>query len=176
MVYIRTGADNDALAWIDQNGESVTESQFTILQAAACDPETEALQPLEKHHHLVEEAAKLIVSEERSIGGQLGRPSGARFRTYERLKDYVSEVEGTIFDTPELKRVIENIYRYPLRPVATDTLNRQLRLGISNQDLALLVIDLWNDGRLCIVEEERVMQEPKNCLLIRAFHHMIRQM
>ncbi len=161
LVYIRTGEENDALAWIDQSGESVTESQFTILQAAACEPETEALQPLEKHHQLVEEAAKLIVSEERSIGGQLGRPSSARFRTYERLKDYVSEVEGTIFDTPELKQVIENIYRYPLRPVATDTLNRQLRLGISNQDLALLVIDLWNDGRLCIVEEEREMQEPK---------------
>ncbi len=161
LVYIRTGEDNDALAWIDKNGESVTESQFTILQAAACEPETEALQPLEKHHDLVQEAAKLIVSEERSVGGQLGRPSGARFRTYERLKDYASEVEGTLFDTPELKQVIENVYRYPLRPVATDTLNRQLRIGITNENLVKLVIDLWNDGRLCIVEEKREMREPK---------------
>ena len=93
--------------------------------------------------------------------GNLDSPSGARFRTYERLKDYASEVQGTLFDTPELKQVIENIYRYPLRPVATDTLNRQLRSGISNEKLADLVIDLWNDGRLCIVEEERQMQEPK---------------
>ena len=161
LVYIRTGEDNDALAWVNKNGESVTESQFTILQAAACEPETETLQPLEEHHGLVQAAAKRIVSEERSIGGQLGRPSGARFRTYERLKDYASEVEGTLFDTAELKQVTENIYRYPLRPVATDILNRQLRLGISNEDLALLVIDLWEDGRLCIVEEEREMQEPK---------------
>ncbi|MDE0484923.1 MAG: helicase-related protein [Candidatus Poribacteria bacterium] len=161
LVYIRTGEDNDALAWIDQNGESVTESQFTILQAAACEPETEALQPLEKHHQLVEEAAKLIVSEGRSIGGQLGRPSGARFRTYERLKDYVSEVEGTSFDTAELKQVIENIYRYPLRPVATDNLNRELRSGISNEALVAKVIKMWNEGRLCVVEEERKMQDPK---------------
>ncbi len=161
LVYIRTGEDNDALTWIDKNGESVTESQFTILQTAACVPDTDALQPLEEHHRLVQEAAKLMVSEDRRIGGQLGRPSGARFRTYERLKDYASEVQGTLFDTPELKQVIENIYRYPLRPVATDILNRQLRSGISNEKLADLVVDLWDDGRLCIVEEERQMQEPK---------------
>ncbi len=161
LVYIRTGDDNDALAWINKNGESVTESQFTILQAAECKLDTEALQPLEEHHHLVEEAAKLIVSEGRSIGGQLGRSTGARFRTYERLKDYASEVEGTLFAIPELKQVIENIYRYPLRPVAKDILNPQLRSGISNEKLAELVIGLWDDGRLCIVEEEIQTQEPK---------------
>ncbi len=161
LVYIRTGEDNDALAWVNKHGESVTESQFTILQAAACEPETEALEPLEEHHQLVDEAAKIIISEDRRIGGQLGRPSGARFRTYQRLKDYASEVEGNLFATPELKQVIENIYRYPLRPVAKDILNRQLRLGISNENLADVVIELWDEGRLCIVEEEHEMQEPK---------------
>ena len=161
LVYIRTGNDNDALAWVDKNGESVTESQFTILQAAACKPETEALQPLEKHHHLVHEAAKLIVSEDRRIGGQLGRSTGARFRTYQRLKDHASEIKDTLFETADLKQVIENIYRHPLRPVAKDTLNRQLRLGMSNEGLADLVIDLWNNGKLCIVEEEIEMKEPK---------------
>ena len=161
LVYIRTGEDNDALAWVDTDGNSVTESQFTILQAAACGPDTDALQPLEEHHKLVQEAAKLMVSEDRRIGGQLGRPSGARFRTYERLKDYASEMEGSLFEPTQLKQVIENIYRYPLRRVATDTLNRQLRSGISNEKLADLVVDLWDDGRLCIVEEERQMQEPK---------------
>ena len=161
LVYIRTGEDNDALAWIDRNGESVTESQFAILQAAACKPETEALPSLEEHHHLVQEAARLIVSEERSVGGQLGRPSGARFRTYERLKDYASEVEGTLLNTPALKQVIEAIYRYPLRQTATDTLNRQLRSSISNENLAALVIELWETERLCIIEEERQTQEPQ---------------
>ena len=161
LVYIRTGEDNDALAWINLNGESVTESQFAILQAAACQPETEALPPLEEHHHLVEAAARLIGTEERSVGGQLGRPSGARFRTYERLKDYASEIEGTLLNTPQLKQVIEVIYRYPLRQTATDTLNRQLRSSISNEDLAALVIDLWETERLCIVEEEQQTREPQ---------------
>ena len=166
LVYIRTGQGfsqemGDALAWIDRDGESVTESQFTILQAAACEPDTEALSPLEEHHYLVQEAARLIVSEERSVGGQLGRPSGARFRTYERLKDYASEVEGTLLNTPQLKQVIEAIYRYPLRQTATDTLNRQLRSSISNENLAALVIELWETERLCIIEQERQTREPQ---------------
>ena len=84
LIYMRTGEGNDALAWVDQNGESVTESQFSILQAAACEPDTPALPPLEEHHDLVQKGTKLIITEERSIGGGLGRPSGARFRTYER--------------------------------------------------------------------------------------------
>ena len=161
LVYIRTGQENDALAWMDRNGESVTESQFAILQAAACEPDTEPLPPLEEHHRLVEAAAKLILSEERTVGGQLGRPSGARFRTYERLKDYASEVEGTLLNTPQLKQVIEAIYRYPLRQAATDTLNRQLRSGISNADLAALVIERWETERLCIIEQERQTREPQ---------------
>ena len=161
LVYIRTGQENDALAWIDRDGQSVTESQFAILQAAACQSDTEALPPLEEHHRLVEEAARLIASEERTVGGQLGRPSGARFRTYEHLKDYASEVEGTLLSTPQLKQVIEAIYRHPLRQTATDTLNRQLRSGISNGDLAELVIDLWETDRLCIIEEERQTREPQ---------------
>ena len=161
LVYIRTGQENDALAWIDRDGQSVTESQFAILQAAACEPDTEALPSLEEHHRLVEEAARLIVSEERTVGGQLGRPSGARFRTYERLTQHAADMEGTLFNTRELKQVIEDIYRYPLRQTATDTLNRQLRSGISNEDLAALVIDLWETERLCIIEEERQTREPQ---------------
>ncbi len=161
LVYIRTGQENDALAWIDRDGQSVTESQFAILQAAACKPDTEGLLPLEEHHRLVAEAARIIAAEERSVGGQLGRPSGARFRTYERLKGYAAEVEVSLFvDMQKFEKVIQTIYRHPLRQTALDTLNRQLRSGISNEALAALVIDLWEAERLCIIEEERQTQEP----------------
>ena len=33
LIYMRTGEENDALAWVDREGQSVTESQFAILQA-----------------------------------------------------------------------------------------------------------------------------------------------
>ena len=83
-------------------------------------------------------------------------------RRYERLKDCASEVEGTLFvDMQKLERVIQAIYRHPLRQTATDSLNRQLRSGVSNEDLAARVIELWEDERLCIIEEERQTREPR---------------
>ncbi|HWP91519.1 MAG TPA: helicase-related protein [Thermodesulfobacteriota bacterium] len=161
LVYLRTAEGNDALAWIDKDGNSVTESQFLILKAAECRPETPGLQRHEKHHELVEKGVKLIVEEEKSIGGQLGRPSGARFRTYERLKRYAEEVKGTLFESQELLKAIDEIYRYPLRSTAVDTLNRQLRSGISDMALAQLVVTLREEDRLCLVHEEEQSQEPR---------------
>ena len=161
LIYMRTGEGNDALAWVDRDGVSVTESQFAILQAAACEPNTPALPPLENHHDLVRKGTELIITEERSIGGELGQSSSVRSRTYERLKQYVEEIEGTLFDKPELIRVIEEIYRYQLRSETSTILKRQLSSGISNQALADLVIALRNENRLCIVHKERQTGEPQ---------------
>ncbi len=154
LVYLKTADDSDALAWVDRDGNSVTESQFTILKAAECPPDTKALARHEKHHEMVAKGVRLIVETERSVGGQLGRPSGARFRTYERLKAHAEDVKGTLFDTAELRKVIEDIYKYPLLQSATDTLNRQLKSGINNQALAELAMALRADQRLCRVSEQ----------------------
>jgi hypothetical protein len=110
----------------------------------------------------VEQGVKLITEEERtSVGGQLGKPSGARFRTYERLKRYVQTYTGTLFVTEDLHRVIDEIYRFPLRPVATDTINRQLRSGISDEQFVTLVLTLREADRLCVISEEEQTQEPQ---------------
>ncbi|HEX9921375.1 MAG TPA: helicase-related protein [Anaerolineae bacterium] len=161
LVYLSTPEGNDALAWVDKQGQNVTESQFAILKAAECEPDTPALPRMADHHALVETAVKQLMAEQKTVGGQLGRPSGARFRTYERLKGYAEEVQGTLFDTPALRKVIEEIYRYPLRQVATDTLNRQLRSGISDRELAELAINLREEDRLCLIQDEIQVQEPR---------------
>ncbi|MCE2437788.1 MAG: NgoFVII family restriction endonuclease [Candidatus Latescibacteria bacterium] len=161
LVYMRTIQDNDALAWMDRESGSVTESHFDVLRAAECKPNTPALPRHERHHDLVGKAAERIAREENQVGGQLGRPSSARFRTYERLKNYAERVEGTLFDTQQLRRAIDEIYRYPLRQSAVDALNRQLRSGISDEDLASVVIGLWEDGLLCVVHEDDEPQEPR---------------
>jgi hypothetical protein len=161
LVYLRTGEGNDALAWIDTQGNSVTESQFAILKAAECAPDTPALPRAEDHHELVAKGIKLIVETEKSVGGQLGRPSGARFRAYERLKAYADSIKGTLFASGDLLKAIEDIYKYPLLQSATDTLNRQLKSGISDQDLAALVISLRQDARLCRVAEDGESGEPQ---------------
>ena len=161
LAYLRTGEGNDALAWVGTDGETVTESQFEILKAAECSPETPAQPRQENHHDLVRKGVDFIVAEEKSVGGQLGRPSGARFRTYARLKRYAEAIEDSLFATPELAKAIEEVYRFPLRQSATDILNRQLRSGISDEKLAALVMALRNDDRLCLVDDEERSSEPQ---------------
>jgi hypothetical protein len=158
---MRTSDGYDALSWVDDKGTSVTESQLAILRAAECLPDTPAVARHPEHHELVKGAMERVAAEERAPGGQLGRPSGARFKTYERLQRYARAVAGTLFATPQLDAAIDEVYRFPLRSTATDTLNRQLRSGISDEDLALLCTNLREDNRLCVVEGEHETAEPQ---------------
>ncbi len=165
LVYLRTADANDALAWVDANGKSVTESQLTILKAAECAPDTPALERHENHHELVRKAVEGVVAEGHFVGGQLGRPSGARFRTYERLKYYIEQIKDDLWGRSDfgeqLRRAVEEIYKYPLLQGATDTLNRQLKSGIDDHTLAELVVMLRAEGRLCRVTEEQESDEPQ---------------
>ena len=151
LAYIRTGGGHDALVRLDADGNTVTESQFDILRAAECGPGEPALPRLTDHHKLVRQAVELASKEEKSAGGQLGGPRNVRFRAYERLKRFAEDVQATLFDTQDLRRAIEDIYKYPLRQVARDILNRQLRAGIGDEDLARLVVDLREEGKLSAV-------------------------
>ena len=161
LVYMRTTQDYDALAWIGRDGKSVTESQYEILRAAECSPDTPALLRHDTHHNLVSKAIEYVAHEAGQVGGGLGQPSSARFRTYERLKGYVDSVKNTLFETEALRRAVDDIYRYPLRQAAIDTLNRQMRSGISDQTLAELVVALRDEDRLCIVHEEEAHCDPR---------------
>ena len=160
LLYMKTAEGNDSLIWVDRDGNSVTQSQLAILRIAACDESTPAIPKDKQHHELVTKGAELIAEEEQNAGGQLGRPSGARFRTYERLKSYAQAMRGTIFASDELAKAIDEIYRYPLRQSAIDTLNRQLKSGIGDRQLAELVVGLRMDDRLCIVNEDEDKREP----------------
>ncbi len=161
LVYLRTAQDNDSLTWIDRNGKSVTESQFAILEAAACEPGTPPRPRHADHHDLVGKAVELSAREEKQVGGQLGRPSGARFRTYERLKAYAQTRKETLFEEQALLKAIEEMYRYPLCESAIDSLNRQLKSGVSDEALAELVLSLRDEGRLCQIHEDAGQGEPR---------------
>ena len=167
LVYMRTAQGNDALAWMDEAGKPVTQSQLTILKAAACAADTPALPRTEHHHALTQQGLTHIVEEEKSFGGALGRPSGARFKTFERLKRFRAGLgdKRDLFITDEyvrrIDRVMEEIYRYPLYPSATDSLNRQLKAGIGDQQLLDLVFSLREDGRLCVIDDQEQQKEPK---------------
>lgn len=161
LVYLRTADDNDALAWLAADGRIVTESQLDILRAAACTPEAPAQPATENHHDIVRQAVGALVDQDRSVGGNLGRPSGPRARAYERLKRLADTRKATLFPDRDLELAVDDIYRRPLRDVAADTLRRQLKSSVRDDDLAELVKILRDEGRLVLDEEEAARSEPQ---------------
>ena len=74
-------------------------------------------------------------------------------------------MKGTLLSSgdiyTQMTKAIEEIYKYPLLQSATDTLNRQLKSGIGDDELAELAIALRQDGRLCRVSEDESEAEPQ---------------
>jgi hypothetical protein len=162
ILYTRTAEDNDVLAWIDVQGKMITQSQLTILKAAQCGPDAPPQHKLAAHHELVRKGVEFIREDEKNIGGSLGKKTGVKYRVYMRLERYCKENDGTLFVTEELKKAVDDIYKYPMKEFARDTLNRQLKSGISDESLAMLVTSLREDDKLCIVDEsEKTYREPQ---------------
>jgi len=160
LAFVRTADGHDALAWFDRDGRIATESQFAILRAAACSLDEPAIERLPNHHELVAQAVQYIAAESQTVGGQLGKPTGARARTYERLKRHADNLKNTLFDSTDLHRAIEELHNSPLRATARDTLNRLLRSGCADHELAARVIELRAGGQLSIVHDDPESQEP----------------
>jgi hypothetical protein len=80
-----------------------------------------------------------------------------------RLSRYIGDNQGTLFVTEEMKKALEDIYHFNLREYARETLNRQLKMGISDADLAYLVVSLRDEGKLCLkdADAEEAFKEPK---------------
>lgn len=165
LVYVRTAEGADSLAWMSRDGHAVTQSQLAVLRGAECKPDTPTLPRHPTHHELVRQAVEQMAREEKSVGGQLGKPSGARYKTYTRLKAHYDDIKARapLLAGDELQRVIDALYRYPLREVAKDILNRQLKAGIRDDELARLVISLRDEDRLSLIAEEgaTVEDEPR---------------
>ena len=83
------------------------------------------------------------------------------------IQDYVQGEEakrlGKAPTAEELKKAVDEIYKYPLKEFAKETFNRQLKAGIDDYNLAALTVSLREDGRLCNIsdDEENPYKEPQ---------------
>ncbi len=152
---------NDHLAWIGTKGETITESQFAVLRAAECAPDTAAVPRAEHHHDWVAAGLQLAVVQDKSVGGGLGRPSSPRRRAFDRLKHYAQEQQNTLFRDEELERALDDIYLRPLLETAADLLNRLMRGGVNDEELAGAVKSLREEGRLTFAEDDAALREPR---------------
>ncbi len=161
LVYVKSPEGNDHLAWVGPNGKTVTESQFTVLRAAECAPGTPAVARADHHHDWVAVGLQLAASQDKAVGGGLGRPSSPRRRAYERLKPYATAQLKTLFRDDELERALDDMYQRPLLETAADMLNRLMRGGVNDDELAQAVKSLREDGRLTYTEDDTALREPR---------------
>lgn len=161
LVYVRTPDDADSLAYVGADGKSITENQAEILAIAKCEPHTPIAKHLAEHHKLVRRGVEMLVRAERQSGGQLGRPSGARYRGFMALKRYLEANAKNVLVPPEMAKALEQLHYHPLRQSSVDALNRCLRRNGTDEEVANLITDLYNEQRLCIVEDEEGTLDPR---------------
>ncbi|MDZ7743651.1 MAG: hypothetical protein U5Q03_18435 [Bacteroidota bacterium] len=154
ITYHKTAAGTDVLTWLDEERQVRSRSQNRILKVLECALNTPALEKLDDHFLLVERAVEISKQAQKSTGGHLGKRSSVRYKTYMRLKRFFDESKNTLFENEELKKAIDDIYKYPMQESAKTLLNRRIRLGLTDQELSEIVINLRAEGRLCLIDEE----------------------
>ena len=87
--------------------------------------------------------------------------SSPRRRAYERLKSYAAEQLQTLFRDEELERAVDDIYHHPLLESAADLLNRLMRSGVNDEELASAVKSLREETRLTYAEDTAALREPR---------------
>jgi hypothetical protein len=97
---------------------------------------------------------QLAVSQDKAVGGGLGRPSSPRRRAYERLKPYATEQMQTLFRDEELERALDDMYQRPLLETAADLLNRLMRSGVNDDRAGRGREVLREEGRLTYTEDD----------------------
>jgi hypothetical protein len=84
---------------------------------------------------------------------------------YGELDAYIKRTETPLFtsgeDSQNLKKAVEEIYLYPLKETTVIKINRQLKSGITDEQLATMIVSLRNNNSLCIIHPEDVPQEAR---------------
>ncbi len=169
MTYLRfqDGTEaTDSIVRVDAQGNLFSQSVSAAFRAAACGPDEPPASPTSNHYELIAAASAFAAQEQTSLGGQLGSLRSTRRKVYERLKAYRETVQrkSPMFATEKLGPLdpaFAAIMRYTLKDPARDSLGRQLRLGIRDDDLVQAIIELHADDHLCVVKEDEPEPEPQ---------------
>ncbi len=168
ITYLRFPDGADTLVRVDDRGELVSQSISAIFQDAACGPDTPPLRPMANHHDLVRRTVEIVVTQEEMLGGGLGSRRSIRRKVYDRLDRYrrsLAQQRSLIppWQITDLEAAIDMLYRFPLTKSTRDRLARQLRVGITDERLAALVVRLSAEEKLCRIaaEAEVAPREPQ---------------
>lgn len=162
VLFTQPHPDTDMLLWLNKQGNVITTSQTEILRAIKCEHDEPTLRRAENHHDLVDAGMKLVFETLSREGGQLGRPSSARYKLYYKLKSYLESKKPITFDLELLKHLQQAIYDAPLKEFAKDSLNRQLTAKASDEEIINLAIKFYEEGKLTHkIEDQADKPEPQ---------------
>jgi len=169
IVFVRYERDKekyDQLVRVDERGGILPHSMPDVFRAAACKPDTPALQPRPDHHELVEAAVRHTAGELRVTGGHLGNMRSISRKVHDRLKAYrqVLRARPNLFSPDDLSRVdtvLDQLLRHPLRERARESLSRQIKMGATDDALLTMTWRMYDDGRLCEEAESELPTEPQ---------------
>lgn len=167
VTYIHFPDGTNTLIRVNEKGELVSQSPSAIFHACKCSPDTpKALNP-DNHYELIKTSVEFALKEQQIAAGQLGSLRSISRKIYERLRSYRERLgKQNPNENEEIEQVIDMIYRYPLKESARDTFRRQFRLGISDKDLAKMVIQKAKEGELCVITDQET--EPKEPQIVCA--------
>jgi len=152
---------NDALAWINRKAKVSLSRNWRFCEPLPvisirrhCTP-TGTTRPCQKRRRAYHRRGNA------QHGGQLGAPSGARRRTYERLKQYIEKTKDTLLPPPpelsvQWMKSIATRSRKPPGTRSTPASQRHRRRPVSQPG-----DQLREDNRLCQVHEQTEPQEPQ---------------
>ena len=154
ITFVQTGQGNNSLIFLDRQQHIITESPLEILQTAQCAPDTPPAPRLPQHNELVGKALEIAAQDQNRVGGQLGGRRSVRRKAYDRLKALHARTANSLFRPADLDKVLDEIYRYPLKASAQDLLSRRIRERVDDDTLAKLAIDLRSENQLCNITED----------------------
>ena len=142
LALARLQSGENALAYINSEGDSVTESQSKIFEMAECELSTRLANRHEKHFPLVEKARDKITLRRLSPNSVSHAICNQLLQDENINKDHV------------LRQALKKMRQYPLQAAARDTLRKQWQKARNNNQLSSIIINLYNKNRLCETHEE----------------------
>ncbi|WP_423916837.1 helicase-related protein [Candidatus Poriferisodalis sp.] len=148
VIHTRTHAGADAFAFIEPSGSGRRVTPQEALHLAESEPSTPSAPRLNGHHDLV--AAALSGALRTPTGRTSGALQGVRGKVWNRFDGQLDNFTDTLWVTKaDLEAALDAINARPLYDSAIQRLARALRER-SDDDLAVLIVDLHNDDRLCV--------------------------
>lgn len=148
LVHTQTVTGADAFAFVEPRGQARRVTPQEALRLAECEPDTPSVLRLDDHHDLT--AAALGGPLRTPAGRVTGALQGVRGKVWRRLHDQMDSFnDNLLFTRADLEAAHDAMNERPLYESATQRLAKAVR-DRSVDDLAALVVDLHNDGRLCV--------------------------